>query len=122
MLYNCIPTSGNANKLKITSSNFGQLSAFTFSIFNYQSPRTTTSSIFQVNTFEANGNPIDKFDSSNNSTSVSFTTTCMMPCQTCQTSNKSSCLSCYKDTTITTEVNYQSSGQCVNQCGSGFYP
>jgi hypothetical protein len=121
--YNCIPTSGNSLKLKITSTSFSQQTSFTFSVFNYQSPNTTTSVQFQVNSFESAGTPIDNFDPSNAKSNVSFTVSCQMPCQTCRSTNQSWCLSCYKDTTITSEINFQSgSGQCVSQCGSGFYP
>lgn len=100
LAYSCIPASGNALKIKITGS-FSMQSSFTFSVFNYQSPSTTTSGQFQINTYEAGGTFIDKFDPSNPQTNLSFVLSCIMPCQTCQTTNLSWCLSCYKNTSIT---------------------
>ncbi len=46
----------------------------------------------------------------------------MMPCKTCDNTNKSYCKSCYKNVSIADEILYDSvTNYCYNDCPNGYY-
>ncbi len=78
---------------------------------------------FTVSSFQTSSSPIDITNSNNIYTKTTFQVTCdtkLSPCQTCDSTNLTKCLTCYP-LTITNYAYFQNNS-CVSKCSTGFYP
>ena len=66
---------------------------FTFSIVGYQTGSIGITGTFTISSYDSSGYLMDK------SSVFTFTPTCSSGCKTCNTTNLSSCLSCYNQGT-----------------------
>lgn len=86
----------------------------------YLSPISTSNlTYFTINTFDSKLQAIDQTNTSNPNTQIYFTASCQSTCQTCNSSNLTQCLSCYRSS-ISIYM-FLSNQTCVSVCADGFY-
>lgn len=78
---------------------------FNLTVSGFQLPNSVPASTpyITVNSYDSNGLLIDS-----SSTDISFSYTCNLPCKTCDSSNKSMCFSCYSNSSINSNIIYNS--------------
>lgn len=70
-----------------------------------------------MNSFTSDGYQLDQSNDR-----VSFSLECIMPCRSCDSTNKSYCKSCYENVSITDKILYDSvTNNCYNDCPNGYY-
>lgn len=88
-------------------------SSFNLTVSSLQVPATIPTDYTSITSYTA-----DNFEISANG-NIIFTTYCTFPCNTCPSSPRSQCLSCYS-TTVTPLI-YLFNSTCVSSCPSGYY-
>jgi hypothetical protein len=91
---------------------------FSITITNLITTAYTPSSYIYLQTFSSTGYQMDS------NQNIAFTTTCTLPCKTCQSASQSSiCTSCYSNSSLNQVGGaiYLNGSLCSSFCSSGYY-
>lgn len=90
----------------------------TFEISGFKSGSTIPSTNYIIlNSFTSDGFQLDQSNDK-----VSFSLGCIMPCRTCDSTNKSYCKSCYQNLTMNDKKLYDPvTNYCYSDCPDGYY-
>lgn len=113
----CSAVSSTTNTLRITGSFNNSVMGLTVSGFKSPTNSPSTASYTTLGSFDSLGYKIDE-----STTNISFSLGCTLPCQTCSSTNSSSCLSCYSTTAVTASIYYYSPNKyCYTTCPATTY-
>ena len=103
-------------KLTITMSNSSYLPASMSIVLNNLTnpPINSTSQTFSISSFDSASYLVQS-----DTSTIQFKNQCNSPCRTCNTSNGSSCLTCYNSSLSNFSLLYQN--QCFSSCPVGSY-
>ncbi len=117
-------TNFNGNCANISSYTLNVTGTFplksitTFQVSGFKSLSSSpTSNFIILNSFTSDGYQLDQ-----SLNQVTFNVGCTLPCKTCDSFDKSYCLSCYQTTAITDKILFDSiTNNCYNNCPNGYY-
>ena len=93
------------------------LSQMNFSVSGFTSPSSAPSDYTIVSSFDDGGFLIDQ-----DTNTVLYSIDCALPCKSCSPTDNTSCLSCYTDTGITSQIYFYSvNNTCLADCPGGYY-
>ena len=107
-------TDTTTNKVTVTGTYASIPTNLQFTIAFVTNPSTSPSSPFIIATKTSAGAIIDQI-----ATDIRFNADCDIPCKTCSITDRSSCLSCFTDTSSLLQYLYSST--CVSTCPAGTF-